>query len=69
MSKNGHLIQTAIICQKKNNQKLIEEIKQENNNAIHAEQKRITIKVSESNKIFKSLKDRQGFCRELSHNF
>ena len=70
MTKNGHLIQRVFIyMKKKNKQKLMEEIEQENNNVIHAEQKRITIKASEITKKFKSLKDRQGFSRELSTLF
>ena len=47
----------------------MEEIEQENNNVILAEKKRITIKASEITKKFKRLKNRQGFCRELSTLF
>ena len=47
----------------------MEEIENQINNNIQVETIKIKVKASEITKKFKSAKDRQGFCRELSNLF
>ena len=44
----------------------MEEFDNMNNNAINIEQRKVTVKASEIISKFKSIKDRQSFCKEMS---
>ena len=44
----------------------MEEFDNMNNNAINIEQRKVTVKASEIISKFKSIKDRQSLCKEMS---